>query len=382
MAKKLRNRITAYKNSKKIKKNIRKHNPSILSFNNSSQFIYEPKFYYLYTSELNDNNSLKPNQIEINKLKSTIKNFSRNDEEENIIFIKENVKLVMLNIKRNEPKIDNKAKLIEEIIQENSSEGHISIRKITSKYNEICLIKGLKNISKTQVHRIVKNVLLLSYRKTIAKNIKLLNSEFIKYGYFFLKIFLRCLSCGLNAIYLDEAGFYSNNKNFYTWRKSNQVIYQKIEDKKKINLLMAVSNNKIFHYMIIQENTDNKIFQKFMNQLIEKMTDEEKMQNFLVMDNLSCHLTSDLFSFYHDKKLKILLNVPYQSAWNMIELVFRLIKNHTYKRLYKNRDELENGIIKIIESGKIEETLNSLYAETLIHYLNFINKNKEIDLNK
>jgi hypothetical protein len=74
--------------------------------------------------------------------------------------------------------------------------------------------------------------------------------------------------------------------------------------------------------------------------------------------------------------------VPYQSAWNMIELVFRLIKNHTYKRLYKNRDELENGIIEIIESGKIEETLNSLYAETLIHYLNFINKNKEIDLNK
>ena len=64
---------------------------------------------------------------------------------------------------------------------------------------------------------------------------------------------------------------------------------------------MAVSNNKIFHYMITQESTDNKIFKKFMNELIEKMTDEEKMQNFIVKDNLSCHLTSDLFSFYHDK---------------------------------------------------------------------------------
>ena len=85
--------------------------------------------------------------------------------------------------------MDIKAKIIEEIIQENSSEGHISIRKITSKYNEICLINGLKSISKTQVHRISKNILLLSYRKTIAKNIKILNSKFIKYVYFFLKFF-------------------------------------------------------------------------------------------------------------------------------------------------------------------------------------------------
>lgn len=205
--------------------------------------------------------------------------------------------------------------------------------------------------------------------------------EFLKYGYFFLKVFLRSISLGLNPIFLDEAGFYSNNKNFYTWRKSDQIIYQNINDRKKINLLMAVSQNKVYHYMITKESTNNKIFKKFMVELVEKMTEEERNNSFIILDNLSCHLTSDLFSFYKDSKLKILFNVSYQSLWNMIELVFRLIKNKTYKKLYQNIEELEIDIIDIIQSGKIEDSLPSLYVETLNHYLNFINKNKEINLN-
>lgn len=118
-----------------------------------------------------------------------------------------------------------------------------------------------------------------------------------------------------------------------------------------------------------------------MVELVEKMTEEERNNSFIILDNLSCHLTSDLFSFYKDSKLKILFNVPYQSLWNMIELVFRLIKNKTYKKLYQNIEELEIDIIDIIQSGKIEDSLPSLYVETLNHYLNFINKNKEINLN-
>ena len=159
-----------------------------------------------------------------------------------------------------------------------------------------------------------------------------MDKEFLKYGYFFLKVFLRSIYLGLNQIFLDEAGFYSNNKNFYTWGKRDQIIYQNINDKKKINLLMAVSQNKVYHYMITKESTNNTIFKKFMVELVEKMTEEERKNSFIILDNLSCHLTSDLFSFYKDSKLKVLFNVPYQSLWNMIELVFRLVKNKTFKK--------------------------------------------------
>ena len=65
----------------------------------------------------------------------------------------------------------------------------------------------------------------------------------------------------------------------------------------------------------------------------------------------------------------------------MIEIVFRFIKNITYKKLYANIDYLEKDILQIIKSGEIEKTLPSLYKETLNKYLNFIKDNKDINLN-
>lgn len=363
------------------KKNIRKNNPSIFSFHISSSFIFEPRFSSQDFSKLLDKNLIKPDNNEIDVLKKNIIDKSEYKDSNKIIFISQNIKDILLNVKKILPKKDDKAILIENIINSNSTSGHISVRRITTEYNKICMNIGLKKISKSTVYRIIKKKLLLSYRKTNIKNSKLVNQIFIKYGYFFLKILLRSLSLGINPIFLDETGFYPDNKNFFTWRKQGQIIYHRLENKKKINLLMAVSNKKIYHYMITNENTNNKIFKTFIKELIDKMGDEEKQNNIIILDNLSCHLTSDLFDLYNKEKLKILFNIPYQSQWNMIELVFRLLKNIIYKKLYNNTKELKNDIIEIIESGKIEDSLPLLYNETIYHYLNFLNKYNNYNLN-
>ena len=65
----------------------------------------------------------------------------------------------------------------------------------------------------------------------------------------------------------------------------------------------------------------------------------------------------------------------------MIELVFRLIKNLTYKNIYQNINSLEKDILEIIKSGKIENSLKNLYKETLSNYDCFINDNKDLNLN-
>lgn len=39
---------------------------------------------------------------------------------------------------------------------------------------------------------------------------------------------------------------------------------------------MAVSKNKIYHYMLTNENTNNKVFKTFIEEIIDKMDDEEK----------------------------------------------------------------------------------------------------------
>ena len=59
------------------------------------------------------------------------------------------------------------------------------------------------------------------------------------------------------------------------------------------------------------------------------MDEEERYNSLIIMDNMSSHLSSELFEAYNKLKMKILFNVPYNSMWNMIELVFRYIKNKT-----------------------------------------------------
>ena len=90
-----------------------------------------------------------------------------------MIFINKNLQQIILNTKKIIPKRDDKALLIEKIIDSNSEKGYISVRKITTEYNKICINLGLNKISKSSVYRIIKNILLLSYRKTIIKNKKI-----------------------------------------------------------------------------------------------------------------------------------------------------------------------------------------------------------------
>lgn len=369
------------RNNKLIKKNIRKKNPTIFNFSHSSPFIFEPRRAKMELSNVIDKNSIKPSAIELNLLQDHINKINLFHSDGNIISVLPFFSFIMDNVQKVNVIVDNKALLIQNIINQNREVGHISIRKITEKYNNICEDQNLNKISKSQTHRIVRKVLNYSYRKTKIKNNKLLNDNSLVYSYFFLKVFIRAISLGLTPIFLDESGFFSQNNNFYTWRNQKEEIYCKIDDKKRINLIMAVGVKKIYHFELNRNNTNNMVFKNFMINLINNMDEYEKNNSIIILDNLSCHLTSDLFQLYNENSLKILFNVPYNSPWNMIEIVFRFIKNITYKKLYANIDHLENDILQIIKSGEIEKALPSLYKETLNKYLNFIKDNKGVNLN-
>ncbi len=99
------------------------------------------------------------------------------------------------------------------------------------------------------------------------------------------------------------------------------------------------------------------------------------------MGNLRAHCTSSLFQFYNKQKLKILFNAPYMSLFNMVELYFRQIKRETYTHLYSSVKELKENIIKIINEENFKKQLKSLFRETLVKYLKFINDYSNYNLN-
>ena len=366
---------------KYYKNQIIKKNPSIFSFNSDSSFIYETVKLKHFLIHINDTNCLKPSIDEIHFLKEKIIEINDEKSNNNLIYISPFFSLIIDNLQKTEKKFDNTALLIKNIIKDNSNVGHISVRKITERFNSIRDNYNLPKISKTKTHRIIRNVLKYSYRKTKVKNNKILADNSILSSYTFLKIFIKALSLNLKPVFLDESGFFSQNNNFHTWRNKNEELFFKIDEHKKINLIMAVGYDKIYYYQLIRKNINTEIFLNFMDNMVGNMSLEEKKNSLIILDNLSVHLTIDLFKFYNEKGLKVLFNVPYKSNWNMIELVFRLIKNLTYKNIYQNINSLEKDILEIIKSGKIENSLKNLYKETLSNYDCFINDNKDLNLN-
>ena len=118
-----------------------------------------------------------------------------------------------------------------------------------------------------------------------------------------------------------------------------------------------------------------------MSELIEKFKEKEVEKYLFILDNFSGHLTLELFEFYKEKKIKILFGVPYASNFNMIENVFRLIKNNTYIKLYDSTETIAKDIIEILGRDSTRNSLNNLFIETLGEYISFIEENNLINLN-
>ena len=289
-------------------------------------------------------------------------------------------KILLENIKIITPKKDINAQIVEEILAERNNGDEISLKKIKQEFDKKASIRNIKLIQKSSINNIMKNILGYKFLKTTVKNSKLAEQNSIRDSFFFLKIILRALSMGLEIIFIDESGFFTQNNHFRCWRKNSQEIYNHIKDNKKVNLIMAVNSYKICHYKLNDNSTTSHEFKKFMEELISKLTEEEKKKSIFVLDNLTSHLTEEMFSFYNKNNLKILFNIPYKSNFNMIELAFRNIKNLTYKKLYSKIENLKHDIKTIIEGDLIKSSLAKLFKETLKEYQNFINVNLEYNL--
>ena len=369
---------TKSKNIRLEKNKIRKLNPDIFNFNINDIFIYQCTYSSFYFRKLEDKNIMK---LDANELAFIHKIILDNKNENDDIFVLPFFKTLMENAQKNNLALDDRDIVINTLIKSLPKSQSISIQKVTEKFNEIANSYDLPKIKKSTMHSIMRKRLHMHFKKITVKNDKLLRMDYIKFSFFFIKIISRALFLGLKLVFIDESGFRLKNSHYKTWVFDKEQIYSKNYNEKKINLILAVSKDDILHYQIIKENTNSEIFINFMDHLIDKLK-EKKIENFLfILDNFSGHLTLQLFKFYREKKIKILFGVPYASNFNMVENVFRLIKNITYKKLYDDIELLTKDIINIINLDTTINSLNRLFSETLGEYISFIEKNRLIDLN-
>ena len=371
----------AKRNNKKQKpKNNLKFN--ILNFQKYHYYLFNVTKYNNFICGIDNLNDIKINIEEINLLKEQIDecNSIKSKNSKSVVieispeFFDFFTKIKKYDLTKSEYSIKIKA-ILNDLKNSNKN---VTLKQIAKDYEK----KYHKKISLSTVSRILKIHLKIRYLRTTIKNPKLEQNNYIFMSFIFLRILLRSFVLNLNPIFIDETGFVLKNDNYRSWRESGEEIYAgpKNNARERLNLILAVSKNKVIHKTFIKGSVNSEHFIDFLDEMITTLDKKEKENSIIIMDNATIHLTKDVIEFFKTNKLKGLTICPYRSNFNMIELAFRFIKNIIYKNIYENIENLKNDVIKIIDGNGLKNSLINLYKETIEQYMVFIQNNKGIDL--
>lgn len=161
-----------------------------------------------------------------------------------------------------------------------------------------------------------------------------------------------------DIISIDECHFDNTLYNKYGWSEKGKKIYIKeyIRKNTRYSLLLAISNNKVINYSILQKSVNGEDFLKFIKLLNSKVSNK-----VILMDNARIHHYNKVKDEIKNSTNTVIYNVPYMPEYNPIEKCFSVIKNNVNNNT-KN-EILKNKIIKEIKNLK-SSYLKSIYNNT------------------
>lgn len=357
---------------------------NILNFQSSNYYLFNVTKYNNLIDGISDLNEIKIKDEEIILIKNEIDNcISLKRTYENKISIKILPEFFESFNELQKPDLKNSdyAKKIKYIIDFlKRQHKNITLKQIAKEYSQLY---G-NTISITTVSRILKNHLQMKYLRTSLKNPKLEEYNYVFMSFSFLRIILRSIILKFNIIFVDETGFLLQNNKYYSWREAKEQIYAgpKNKNKDRLNLILAVSNKNVIHKKFLNGSVNSDIFLDFLKEMYNNFKKDEQEKLIIIMDNATYHLSNPIIDFFKTNKIKGLTICPYKSEFNMIELVFRFIKNIIYKNIYNNIKDLEIEVTQILNSQNLKNSLINLYRETLMQYLIFIQNHNYLDLNE
>lgn len=156
-----------------------------------------------------------------------------------------------------------------------------------------------------------------------------------------------------NIISIDECHFELHMKPAKGWNKKGKKIYKRSYNKtrKGVSLLMAINNNKVIGYVIVEKAVNAQIFTDFINTI-------DNDNNVYLMDNARTHHSKILKEYMKDKKSNIIYNVPYNPETNPIEHVFSTLKYEIVNHVTNNIQNLKKSIGKVINKVNSDHLKN------------------------
>lgn len=182
----------------------------------------------------------------------------------------------------------------------------------------------------------------------------------------FLETFKKA-SDEMTLVSVDESGFDQRCKPVYGYSASGtQAIVELIpcKDRKRYNLLMAITQDGAYSTTIRDTTTTGVAFAEFLDQL------PYPSGTTILLDGAPIHRTHVVQDVAAKKGYSLLFTPPYSPEFNPIEMVFGSIKNAFYVERYSTsfQHDLLGAVVRCIRA----RTTESVIINSFQHVLNYV----------
>lgn len=239
-----------------------------------------------------------------------------------------------------------KIKIVDYSLLEKIVESHISenstLKNITIEYNN--KTSGCK-ISRSTVHRKLKNRLHFSFKKVVVRNSKVNKKQnTIQMLLFFARI-KDANKRNEIIIWIDESSFNDRNNIMKSWQRKDgekKVIYDNGRIK-SISVMAGITCTECVLMHFNKKTNESFHFKQFLKDLIVVLSSDKQSFNdyndskyHLVLDNASIHRTDDVINFLKSTRFKASFLPTYSPMLNNVEQLWSKIKSYTRKFIYSD----------------------------------------------
>ena len=237
--------------------------------------------------------------------------------------------------------------------------GKATIVKILERYNQIHH-ENPRSYGFIRKHLRMANY---TFKKCSIKNPKIATKDYYYRKLYVIDVLTSKILNDYIVLSIDETPLNTNDKSRYFWSSNDtRDVYKKCLKKSGFNMIMAIGLDEIVYHRVYDKSNDGISFWSFVNdtlivlEVIDKFKQRVKDGKVLLfLDNAGIHYRKKVRDQYLKYNVEILYNVPYESSFNPIELVFRCIKSNVIRHQLGTLEEIKDAyMLSIINVSSYE----------------------------
>ena len=206
-----------------------------------------------------------------------------------------------------------------------------------------------------------------SFKRCGVKNPKLCCMQYYTKKLYVIDVLTSKMLNDYLVISTDETPLNTIGNTDYFWTsKDIHQVHKRVIRKTGYSMIMAISNEKILEYRITNQKNNAFSYWTFINDMLTKLSQipeyklRIRMGKVLIFaDNASIHRKPKVRDEVIKFNIELLYNVPYESAFNPIESVFKLIKKKIKNDYPCTITEVKSKYFSAIESIKTNDIVSS-----------------------